>query len=63
MQNIKNKISTKIYTSILTTVDTGFTINTDLHKFINQKIRTYVGPENCYNIWEPLTEDIKYAKY
>jgi hypothetical protein len=63
MKNIKNKIDIKLYTSVLTTVDTGFIIRTDLHGFISQKIRNYVGAENCYNIWEPITEDIKYAKY
>jgi hypothetical protein len=63
MQNIKSKIDIKLYTSVFTTVDTGFIIRTDLHRFIRQKIRNYVGAENCYIIWEPITEDIKYAKY
>jgi hypothetical protein len=63
MKNIKNKIDMKLYTSILTTIDDSFTIRTDLHGFISQKIRNYVGGENCYIIWEPITEDIKYAKY
>lgn len=63
MQNIRSKIDMKLYTSILTTIDDSFTIRTDLHRFISQKIRNYVGAENCYIIWEPITEDIKYAKY